>query len=84
MNSSSQITFTFLSVCFFACFVFTFLIFCFHLSLPPFLFAFGGQSLWTFFFSTLPSLIVCCCTLPVRCAVCFRPTAPLAHPPTRS
>ncbi|KAF5221401.1 ATPase [Trypanosoma cruzi] len=44
-------------------------------------FCFWGQSLWTFFsFLLFPLLIVSCCTLPVRGAVCFPPNCSTRTP----
>ncbi|KAF5215216.1 hypothetical protein ECC02_012117 [Trypanosoma cruzi] len=43
-------------------------------------FAFGAITMDVFFFSTLHSLIVYCCTLPVRGAVCFPPNCSTRTP----
>ncbi|ESS61887.1 hypothetical protein TCDM_10481 [Trypanosoma cruzi Dm28c] len=60
---------------------YVFVIFIFFSSPHPFSFCFWGSHCGrSFFFSTLPSLIVCRCTLPVRCAVCFPPNCSTRTP----
>ncbi|KAF5216776.1 hypothetical protein ECC02_010412 [Trypanosoma cruzi] len=62
-------------------FTFLFLLFFFHLSLPhsfSFFLLLGAITMDVF--STLPSLIVSCCTLPVRGAVCFPPNCSTRTP----
>ncbi|ESS55076.1 hypothetical protein TCDM_13472 [Trypanosoma cruzi Dm28c] len=79
-----------LSVCVFFLIFFGFLLLLFLLiSHPPsllFFLAFLGAITvdGVFLFCTLPSFNCFFCALPARGAVCSRPTAPLAHPPTRS
>ncbi|EAN98897.1 hypothetical protein Tc00.1047053510275.272 [Trypanosoma cruzi] len=68
-----------LCVCLFSKILFFFFSLYFY---PPFplLFAFGAITMDVFFFSTLPSLIFFCCTLPVRGAVCFPPNCSTRTP----
>ncbi|KAF5216881.1 hypothetical protein ECC02_010308 [Trypanosoma cruzi] len=67
-----------LCVCLFSKILFFFFSLYFY---PPFplLFAFGAITM-DVFFSTLPSLIFFCCTLPVRGAVCFPPNCSTRTP----
>ncbi|KAF5216769.1 ATPase [Trypanosoma cruzi] len=62
-------------------FFFSFLFF-FFFFIPHSLFflLLGAITMDVFFFSTLPSLIVSCCTLPVRGAVCFPPNCSTRTP----
>ncbi|ESS56265.1 hypothetical protein TCDM_12484 [Trypanosoma cruzi Dm28c] len=66
---------SFVNFIFFLCF---FLVLVIALIISLMLLVALGKSLWAVFFSTL--LIVCCCTLPVRGAVCFPPNCSTRTP----